>query len=93
MKTYSIKANNGRIFENKFRTKDTHPEFLGDLYLDKELITELLNNSKENLVKIRIGLYHKQNDKGSYMSLYASKPFQKTDNQPDSPGADDDLPF
>ena len=55
-----LKPNTGFIFKNKFKKNDTQPDLKGDVYLDKTLINQLIQNSQDSVIKITLGCYKKQ---------------------------------
>jgi hypothetical protein len=92
MTEFETKPNTGFIFKNKFKKDQTHPDLKGDVYLDKQLIEQLIKESKDNIIKIHLGCYSKKGKDGNtFLSVYASKPFVKPTHA--FTEIDDDLPF
>ena len=91
---FETKPNTGFIFKNKFKKDQTHPDLKGDVYLDKQLIEQLIKDSKDNVIKIHLGCYSKKGKDGNtFLSVYASKPFVKPTHSQQFNDKDDDLPF
>jgi kynurenine formamidase len=94
MTEFETKPNTGFIFKNKFKKDQTHPDLKGDVYLDKQLIEQLIKESKGNIIKIHLGCYSKKGKDGhTFLSVYASKPFIKPTVAHAFTEIDDDLPF
>jgi hypothetical protein len=73
---FVAKPNTGFLFKNRFKKYDTHPDFRGDVYLDKELLELLMKQSTDNIVKIALSAYINMNDKDKgFITLYASRPY------------------
>lgn len=90
----------GALFRNKNKTSDKHPDLRGDLEISREVLQELVNRSKEGKeLKMEVSAWKKHSDKaGPWLSLAASKPYEKTGNFSASPrrsssSMDDDAPF
>ena len=75
--TYTPKPNQGAIFLDQKRENPDAPNLRGDLYLDRELLADLLNQPDE-LVKVQIASWEKLTKTNhKYFTLVASKPFAK----------------
>lgn len=82
---YMPKPNTGALFENR-KGSPNHPDVRGDIYLERELLTNLLKKNS-GLVKISLSGWVKQTSSGSEMtSLVASEPWEK-------PVTDEEVPF
>jgi hypothetical protein len=86
------KPNQGVLFTNKYKKEENHPDLKGDIFLDKELVQLLLNESKDSVIKIQLGCYKKESKGIKYLAVYASKPYEKQITQ-SVPNVDDDIPF
>ncbi len=91
--TLEPKINQGFLFKNNFKKLPTHPDMRGDLHIDRELLTQLLAESQDQLIKIELGSYTKttKDNNNKYIALYASKPYVKPSSPNELP--DDDIPF
>jgi predicted solute-binding protein len=90
---FDPKPNQGFIFKNKFKKEENHPDLKGDVYLDIDLISQLIKESKYNVIKLQIGAYIKTSTDGSkYLAIYASRPYL-IPNTSQASGLDDDIPF
>ena len=93
----------GALFVNQRKEKDTHPDHRGNLEIDRDLIKELVNqvNNGEQFGKMEVVGWNKSSDRaGNYISLSASKPYVKPEDQPqpaviDTPPqiSNDKIPF
>jgi len=79
---YEQKPNTGALFPNIKKT-DNHPDFRGDVHLDKAFLENLITKSKGNLIKVQIAAWKKESSAGKkYMSLSASEPYVKESADP-----------
>jgi hypothetical protein len=84
---FEQKPNSGALFTNKDKRSQMHPDFRGDLHLDKTFLIQQMDKSSGPLVKISVSAWQKTAASGSnYMSLAASEPYVK-------PVSNDDLPY
>ena len=84
---FEQKPNSGALFTNKDKRSQNHPDFRGDLHLDKTFLIQQMDKSNGPLVKISVSAWQKTAASGSnYMSLAASEPYVK-------PASNDDLPY
>jgi hypothetical protein len=99
----------GALFENDRRTKDSHPNFRGELTLTKPLLKELVDMAKEGKeIKISLSVWNKVAKSGkAYMSIaaqayveYSKNEQQSRNDRPATPPpppkgdfSDDDVPF
>jgi hypothetical protein len=91
------KPNSGNMFINNNKRTDNHPDFTGELALDRNFVTEMMNKSSDNLVKIAISAWEKTSANGkTFYSFKLSAPYVKPEGQAyrPKPVADDsDVPF
>lgn len=98
----------GALFENDRRSKDSHPNFRGELTLTKPLLKELVDMAKEGKeIKISLSVWNKVAKSGkAYMSIAAQAFVEYNKNErseqertpPPAPPkkeefGDDDVPF
>lgn len=79
---YEQRNNNGSLFKNDKKEKDTHPDYRGKCVVNGE--------------EMEIAAWIKTSPKGvKYMSLAFSEPYQKEERpeQKDNKPADDDFAF
>lgn len=82
---FDIKPNSGAMFVNEQKKSDNHPDWRGDLHLDKTFLIEQMNKANGALVKVAVSAWTKTAKSGKeYLSLSASEPWVKKD---------DDLPY
>jgi uncharacterized protein (DUF736 family) len=78
---FEQKPNSGAMFVNEQKQMETHPDWRGDVHLDKTFIIEQMNKADGPLVKIAISAWSKTAKSGKeYLSLAASEPWVKKDN-------------
>lgn len=102
------KPNSGRIFTNKYKKSDNHPDYRGNIWMSVDLLKRLAQFAKEHDTRtepnyINVGLYKNQDSNGNeYFNLtlgeykyYEKKesPQQAPDSQASSDVADDEIPF
>jgi uncharacterized protein (DUF736 family) len=77
---FEQKPNSGAMFVNDQKKADNHPDWRGDVHLDKTFIIEQMDKSNGPLVKIALSAWSKQAKSGKdYLSLSASEPWVKKD--------------
>jgi uncharacterized protein (DUF736 family) len=85
---FEQKPNSGALFTNRDKRSQNHPDFRGDLHLDKTFLIQQMDKSKGALVKISISAWQKTAASGTdYMSLSASEPYVKPSS------SKEDLPY
>lgn len=86
---FEQKPNSGALFTNRDKRSQNHPDFRGDLHLDKTFLIQQMDKSNGPLVKIAVSAWNKTAASGTeYMSLAASEPYVKP-----AQAADDDIPY
>lgn len=80
---YEQKPNQGNLWINKYKKADSHPALRGSVFVDKVLLEDLINKSKGQLVEVALAGWNKKTNSGDpYISLQASEPYKKEDQQP-----------
>ena len=82
---YEQKPNKGTLWPNDYKTKEQHPDFKGDLFLDRDLINSLMIKNPEELVKIAVSGWHGEAAGKKVINLQAQPPYVKP--------ADDEIPY
>lgn len=83
--SFEQKPNTGVMFANDQKKAPNHPDWRGDVFLDKTFIIEQMDKANGPLVKISLSAWAKQAKSGKdYLSLSASEPWVKKD---------DDVPY
>jgi uncharacterized protein (DUF736 family) len=78
---FEQKPNSGAMFVNEQKKTENHPDWRGDLHLDKTFIIEQMNKADGPLVKIAVSGWTKTAKSGKdYLSLSASEPWVKKDS-------------
>jgi hypothetical protein len=79
---YEQKANAGNLWLNKYKKSESHPALRGSVFVDKVLLEDLIHKSKGNLVEVALAGWNKKTTAGDpYISLQASEPYKKEDQQ------------
>jgi hypothetical protein len=82
----------GVLFPNRRKTTDKHPDMTGNLEISKDLLKELLEAAKAGKpIKMDVSAWSKTGNSGKFLSLKASKAWEKQAATSDS--FDDDIPF
>jgi len=81
---FEQKPNSGAMFVNDQKQMENHPDWRGDVHLDKTFIIEQMNKVDGPLVKIALSAWSKTAKSGkNYLSISASEPwFEKDDDLP-----------
>ena len=86
---FEQKPNSGALFVNKTKKTDSQPALRGSIHVDKVLLENLINQSNGALVEIAIAGWNQKSKAGDpYISLAASEPYKKQEQQAQS----DDVP-
>lgn len=75
---FEPKPNTGAFFKNGFKERDNHPDYKGDVYLEKGLLDLLVREHTNNagLVRISLSGWKAQTKEGqTYLSIKASEPY------------------
>lgn len=79
---YEQKPNKGNLWLNKYKKTDSQPVLRGSVFVDKVLLEDLINKSKGHLVEIALAGWNEKTNAGDpYISLQASEPYKKEDQQ------------
>jgi len=82
----------GVLFPNRRKTTDKHPDMTGNLEISKDLLKELLEAAKAGKpIKMDVSAWSKTGNSGKFLSLKASKAWEKPVAASNS--FDDDVPF
>lgn len=93
-------SNTGALWTNNYKKHDKQPDFKGDITLERALVKQLLEETDEDNIKIRLSAWNREGRNGPFVSLvYDSyKPEEKTKPEPKQtkqtqPVDEEDLPF
>lgn len=82
---FEQKPNSGALFTNDQKKSDNHPDWRGDIHVDKTFLIEQMDKSSGSLVKLSVSAWSKTAKSGKdYLSLSVSEPWVKKD---------DDVPY
>lgn len=82
---FEQKPNSGALFTNDQKKSENHPDWRGDIHVDKTFLIEQMDKSSGALVKLSISAWSKTAKSGKdYLSLSVSEPWVKKD---------DDVPY
>jgi hypothetical protein len=95
-------TNTGALFPNQYK-KDKQPDMKGDITLERSLLRQLLSETDEDNIKIKLSAWKREGRSGEFLSL-AYDAYRKPDEAkpapkpaPKKPSAfddmDDDIPF
>lgn len=79
---YEQKANAGNLWLNKYKKADSHPALRGSVFVDRALLEDLMSKTDGALVEVALAGWNKKTNAGDpYISLQASEPYKKEDQQ------------
>ena len=86
--------NTGALFRTKEKKHPQAPDMWGDIKFDKAFLLDLIENSTEQLVTVKLGAWTKEGKSGKFLSIQVDN-FKKTEERvrQDAVPEDDDLPF
>lgn len=106
MTPYENKPQTIKIFGNKSKTEERHPDSRGQAFLSRAFIEALLSEQDGELISIDVSFWKKESESGTkWMSGQIQKPFKPSepamapqkprlkDTLPKAPAMDDDDPF
>ena len=79
------KPNTGTLWPNDKKKTDSHPDVRGDLHLDREVLKDFMRKHPEGLIKIAVAGWKKEINGKKTLSISASEPYEKPQ--------DNDLPY
>ena len=62
--TYQPRANAGNLINNYQKKQENHADFKGSVYIDKDLLIELVKNRTSELVEIKLAGWKKLDKNG-----------------------------
>ena len=83
------RPNTGTLWPNDKRTSDNQPNVRGDIFVDKELLKKLLNESEAGMVQLSLSGWTKELGGKKALSLKVSEPYKKVA----VPTTDEEIPF
>lgn len=90
-------TNTGALFPNQYK-KDKQPDMKGDITLERSLLKQLLSETDEDNIKIKLSAWTRQGRNGEFLSL-AYDAYRKPDETKAKPTQeradydDSDAPF
>lgn len=62
--TYQPRANAGNLINNYNKKAENHADFKGSIYIDKDMLIELVKNRTSELIEIKLGGWKKLDKNG-----------------------------
>lgn len=86
--------NTGALFRTKEKKTPKSPDMFGDIKFDKAYLQELIDQSNEQIITVKLGGWTKEGKSGKFLSLQVDT-FKKTEERvrQDAAPEEDDLPF
>lgn len=91
--------NSGALFYARNRVHQNSPDMSGDISVDRSLLRQMLDETDEDFIKIRLSAWEKQGRNGAFFSLKVNtykKPEEQgapPQQQATMPVDDSDVPF
>ena len=85
MNDFVQKPNKGSMFINKWKKGENHPDFKGSVFIDKDLLIELVKNRTSELIEIKLDAWKKATKAGDpwlSLSVDTYKKEQKEEKDP-----------
>ena len=83
------RPNTGTLWPNDKRSGENQPNVRGDIFVDKELLKKLLNESEAGMVQLSLSGWTKELGGKKVLSLKVSEPYKKVA----VPTTDEEMPF
>lgn len=86
--------NTGALFRTKEKRHPKSPDMFGDIKFDKAYLLDLIENSNDQVITIKLGAWTKEGKNGKFLSIQVDN-FKKTEERvrQDAAPEEDDLPF
>lgn len=86
--------NTGALFRTKEKKTPKSPDMFGDIKFDKAYLQDLIDQSNDQIITVRLGAWTKEGNKGKFLSIQVDT-FKRTEERvrQDAAPEDDDLPF
>lgn len=65
MSDFQQRPNKGSMFPNKWKKNDNHPDFKGSVFIDKDLLIELVKNRTSELIEVKLDAWKKVDKNGN----------------------------
>jgi len=85
--------NSGALWPNQKRETEKHPNSTGSIKIERGLLKEMMASQDNELIEILLSGWTKEWQGKKYVSLKASKPYKKGEQQSKPPVDEDDIPF
>lgn len=86
--------NTGALFRTKEKRTPKSPDMFGDIKFDKAYLQDLIDQSNDQIITVKLGGWTKEGKSGKFLSLQVDT-FKKTEERvrQDAAPEEDDLPF
>ena len=86
--------NTGALFRTKEKKTPKSPDMFGDIKFDKAYLQDLIDQSNDQIITVRLGAWTKEGKNGKFLSIQVDT-FKRTEERvrQDAAPEDDDLPF
>ena len=85
MNDFVQKPNKGSMFLNKWKKGDNHPDFKGKIYVDKDLLVDMIKNRNSELIEIKIDAWKKATNDGKPWLSLSVDTYKKQENKEKDP--------
>ena len=85
MNDFVQKPNKGSMFLNKWKKGDSHPDFKGTIYVDKDLLIDMIKNRNSELIEIKIDAWKKATKDGKPWLSLSVDTYKKQENKEKDP--------
>ena len=82
--------NSGALWPNKKKLTDKHPNFQGNIKLERGFLKELMNNTDSEIIEVALSGWTREYNGDKFISLKADKPFVKGEQSKPKPQESDD---
>ena len=86
--------NTGALFRTKEKRTPKSPDMFGDIKFDKAYLKDLIDQSNEQIITVKLGAWTKEGKSGKFLSIQVDT-FKRTEERvrQDAAPEEDDLPF
>lgn len=86
--------NTGALFRTKEKRTPKSPDMFGDIKFDKAYLQDLIDQSNEQIITVKLGAWTKEGKSGKFLSIQVDT-FKRTEERvrQDAAPEEDDLPF
>lgn len=81
MSDFQPRPNSGALFNNNYKKHEKAPDFKGSVFLDKDMLIELVKNRTSELIEVKLDGWKKLDKNGKHMVSVSVDTYKKPEEQ------------